>query len=173
LVSYLPYKGVQLTEEGRQKANHILRYRRLWEVFFVEQLGLPPGEAEILACRMEHDTTLKVSDRLASFLENPVESPSGRVIPSSDGAILPQEGLRLSDLRVGQKGEVVALKADDTTNSLLQDKGLEPGVIVIVEASSSKGGVLVRIKNQRASITKEIAEKIDVTTTEKTKTYAS
>jgi len=173
LVSYLPYKGVELTNEGREKANRILRYRRLWEVFFVEQLGLPTREAEELACRIEHDTTVKVSDRLAGFLENPVVSPTGRVIPSTDGAILPQESLHLSDLRVGQQGEVVALKADDATTKSLQDKGLEPGVILVVEASSSKGGVLVRIQNQRVSIIKEVAEKIKVTVSETKKIYAA
>lgn len=173
LVSYLPYKGVQLTEEGRQKANHILRHRRLWEVFFVEQLGLSPGEAEDLACRMEHDTTLKVSDRLASYLENPAVSPSGRVIPSSKDALLPHQSWRLSDLRVGQQGEVVAVQVDDVTTSFLQNEGLEPGVVVIVEAASSSGSMLLRIKNQRVSITKQIAEKIEVKRTETTKIYAA
>ncbi|MGD8456406.1 MAG: metal-dependent transcriptional regulator [Anaerolineales bacterium] len=173
LVSYLPYKGVELTDEGREKANRILRYRRLWEVFFVDQLGLPPGEAEELACRIEHDTTVKVSDRLAGFLENPVVSPTGRLIPSTDSSILPPDSLRLSDLRVGQQGEVIALKADDATTKSLQNKGLEPGVILVVEASSSKGGVLVRIQNQRVSIIKEIAEKIKVTVSETKKIYAA
>jgi DtxR family Mn-dependent transcriptional regulator len=173
LVTYLPYKGVQLTEEGRQKANRILRHRRLWEVFFVEQLGLAPGEAEDLACRMEHDTTSKVSDRLATYLENPVVSPSGRVIPSSDSAILPHQSWRLSDLRVGQQGEVVALQVDDVTTNFLQNEGLDPGVSVFIEAVSGSGGILLRVKNQRVSLTKEIAEKIEVAISEMTKIYAA
>ena len=102
-----------------------------------------------------------------------VVSPSGKVIPSSNGAILPQESLHLSDLRVGQQGEVLALQVDDVTTSFLQNEGLEPGMNVIVEAASSRGNMLVRIKNQRVSITKEIAEKIEVTVLERTKIYAA
>jgi DtxR family Mn-dependent transcriptional regulator len=173
LVIYLPYKGVELTEEGRERANHILRYRRLWEVFFVEQLGLSPGEAGDLACRMEHDTTLKVSDRLAGFLDDPTISPLGKTIPSSNGDPHPQQSRRLKDLRVGQQGEIIAFQVDDTTSSFLQNEGLETGVIALIEAISSSGAVLVRVKNQRVSMTKEIAEKIVVTATEITKSYAA
>jgi DtxR family Mn-dependent transcriptional regulator len=173
LVIYLPYKGVELTEEGRKRANHILRYRRLWEVFFVEQLGLAPGEAGDLACRMEHDTTLKVSDRLAGFLNDPMVSPLGKTIPSSNGDPLPQQSSRLKDLRVGQQAEIIAYKVDDTTSSFLQNEGLETGVVALIEAISSSGAVLVRVKNRRVSMTKEIAEKIVVTATEITKSYAA
>ncbi len=41
MVSYLPYKGVSLTDEGEQLARSILRKHRLWEVFLVENSGWP------------------------------------------------------------------------------------------------------------------------------------
>jgi len=48
LVSYAPYKGVELTESGSLIASRILRQRRLWEVFLVEHLYLMSTEAEEL-----------------------------------------------------------------------------------------------------------------------------
>ena len=173
LVSYVPYKGVKLTDEGKRTANHTLRHRRLWEVFFVEHLNLSPGEAEELACRMEHNTTIKVSERLAGFLKDPSVSPSGKTIPPGTGSLLPQPNWRLSDLRVGQVGEIIAFHIDETTSNFLQNEGLQLGVQVLVEAVSSAGALLLRIKKQRVSITQEIAEKIDVTMKETTKTYAA
>jgi DtxR family Mn-dependent transcriptional regulator len=172
LVSYLPYKGVELTEKGRQSANHILRHRRLWEVFFVERLGLSPGEAEDLACRMEHDTTLKVSERLAGYLDDPSVSPSGKMIPSGEGEQFPEQSWRLSDLKVGQEGEILAFQGDEMTTNFLRNEGLEPGVRVVVEAVSSSGAVLVGVGRKRVSIINDIADKIRVAATEAIKVYA-
>jgi DtxR family Mn-dependent transcriptional regulator len=172
LVNYLPYKGVELTEKGRDKANHVLRHRRLWEVFFVERLGLSPGEAEALACRVEHDTTLKVSERLASFLNDPIVSPTGKVIPSMEGGQFPEQSWQLSDLRVGQAGEILSFQGDDITTNFLRNEGLEPGVRVTVEAVSNSGVVLVSVGRRRVSIIKEIADKIKVAAMEDVKAYA-
>ncbi len=172
LVSYLPYKGVELTEKGRDGANHILRHRRLWEVFFVQRLGLSPGEAEDLACRMEHDTTLKVSERLARYLDDPRVSPSGKVIPSKEGELFPERSWPLSDLKVGQEGEILAFQGEEITTNFLRNEGLEPGVRVVVEAISNRGAVLVSVGQKRISITKEIADIIKVAATEEVRVYA-
>jgi len=172
LVSYLPYKGVELSERGSRRANHILRHRRLWEVFFVKSLEFSPREAEDLACRMEHDTTLEASERLAGLLGGPHVSPSGRVIPPSTGELLTGKSWRLSDLNVGQQGEVLAFQVDDATAAFLQNEGLEQGVQVVVEAVSSSGAILVHTKKKRVSITREIAENIKVKSSEAVKTYA-
>ena len=173
LVSYLPYKVVELTKHGQERANNILRHRRLWEVFFVKQLGFSPNEAEDLACRMEHDTTLEVSERLAGLLDNPNVSPSGKEIPASGEETQTSTSWQLSDLSVGQKGEIITFQMDDTTASFLQNEGLEPGYLVIVEAVSSSGAMLLRVDGNKISITKDIADKIKVTSQEVIKVYAA
>ena len=38
LLTYKPYKGVNLTEEGRKVAANVIRKHRLWEVFLVDKL---------------------------------------------------------------------------------------------------------------------------------------
>jgi Fe2+ transport system protein FeoA len=121
---------------------------------------------------MEHDTSLEASERLAGLLGDPRISPSGRVIPPSTGELLTGKRWRMSDLNVGQQGEILAFQVDDATAAFLQNEGLEQGVQVVVEAVSSSGGILVRTKEKRVSITREIAEKITVKSSEAVKTYA-
>jgi DtxR family Mn-dependent transcriptional regulator len=80
-VDYLPYKGVALTETGRERANAVLRSRRLWAVFFTEHLGLSPESADEVACEMEHVTPEEVAGRLSQFLGEPSIGPGGKPIP--------------------------------------------------------------------------------------------
>uniref|UniRef100_UPI00352A9C3C metal-dependent transcriptional regulator n=1 Tax=Aerococcus urinaeequi TaxID=51665 RepID=UPI00352A9C3C len=38
-VTYIPYQGVQLTEEGTKMGDSLVRRHRLWEMFLYEKLG--------------------------------------------------------------------------------------------------------------------------------------
>jgi DtxR family Mn-dependent transcriptional regulator len=100
LVKYLPYKGVLLTSNGQEVAMHVLRDRRLWEVFLVKHLGLPPSEADALACRLEHITPKGVTCRLARFLGYPSVTPQGFPIPEVNGEANGGTVLPLADLAV-------------------------------------------------------------------------
>ncbi|MGI9585871.1 MAG: metal-dependent transcriptional regulator, partial [Acidimicrobiia bacterium] len=82
-VDYLPYKGVVLTETGSERANVVLRNRRLWAVFLSEHLGLSPESADDVACEMEHVTPEEVAGRLSRFLGEPSIDPGGKPIPRS------------------------------------------------------------------------------------------
>ena len=174
LVNYIPYKGVDLTPEGQQRANAILRHRRLWEVFFVDHLEFSPTEAEILACRMEHVTSSEVDGRLSDFLGSPEISPAGKIIPAELNKDEPRmASVTLKDLNVGQQGEILAFQGNKVTTSFLNNEGLYPGVIVQVEAISSSGAILVRTAEKNITITGDIAEKIKVKAVEVIKTYAA
>ncbi len=76
-LEYRPYRGVTLTGAGRQIAERVLRSRRLWERFLVDHLGVPPAEADSLACRFEHVTPGEVVDQLEQFLSQPVGNRVG------------------------------------------------------------------------------------------------
>ncbi|MFZ0544480.1 MAG: metal-dependent transcriptional regulator, partial [Candidatus Promineifilaceae bacterium] len=84
-LNYIPYKGVNLLTNGRRLAQQVLRSRRLWELFLVRHLELPPTEADALACRLEHITPKDVAERLYLFLERPSVSSQGLPIPPGDG----------------------------------------------------------------------------------------
>lgn len=83
LVEYHPYHGVALAPAGRRVAGRVLRGRRLWVCFLSGELGYSPGEADALACSLEHVTPPEAADRLARHLGNPAADPDGRPIPLS------------------------------------------------------------------------------------------
>jgi len=144
LVTYLPYKGAELTPAGRQAALRILRHRRLWEVFLVEELRFSPVEAEDLACKMEHILPDEAAGRLAAFLGNPAASPQGKPIPE---ALFNDEvrcEVALGQLKVAETSRVTQIAADPATRTFLSAEGIVPDAQVTVLAISGEGAVLAR-----------------------------
>lgn len=162
LVTYEPYKGVTLTPQGEKLAQRVLRHRRLWEVFLVEKLGIPPAEAEQIACRFEHITPAQVAEQLATFLGNPTTSPQNEPIPTvnnAETAATPPQ--RLTDLRPGNRGRVVSVaKTDTVTRDFLRHLGIRPGVIIEILAEAPDGTQLVALDEQRVSLSPQLAAEI-------------
>jgi DtxR family Mn-dependent transcriptional regulator len=162
LVTYQPYKGVVLTEKGKQLTTQIIRHRRLWEVFFVKNLDISPKEADALACRMEHVTTQEIAARLYKFLGEPQVTPGGKAIPHDDQEGSLRHGLILNDLHVGQKAEVAQILAGTAETSFLNSQGFSPGQRIEVIAASSNGDVLVDTGKNKLSLIETLAKKIRV-----------
>jgi DtxR family Mn-dependent transcriptional regulator len=110
LVNYAPYKGVNLTEEGKKIAISIVRKHRLWEVFLVDKLDFKWDEVHDIAEQLEHIQSAELVERLDQFLENPKYDPHGDPIPDKDGNIARHKELTLADLSIGDKGVVVGVK---------------------------------------------------------------
>lgn len=110
LVNYAPYKGVNLTETGKQIAISIVRKHRLWEVFLVDKLNFKWDEVHDIAEQLEHIQSNELVERLDHFLENPKYDPHGDPIPDKDGNIARHKELTLADLNIGEKGVIVGVK---------------------------------------------------------------
>jgi DtxR family transcriptional regulator, Mn-dependent transcriptional regulator len=82
LLTYQPYKGVFLTEQGERIAASLLRRHRIWERFLVDTLNFSPNEVHIIADQLEHAAPEEVIDRLSEFLGDPTSCPHGREIPT-------------------------------------------------------------------------------------------
>jgi DtxR family Mn-dependent transcriptional regulator len=160
LVEYLPYKGVQLTPKGREIALKVLRDRRLWEVFLVDHLDLPPSDADALACRLEHLTAEGVASRLANYLGQPSVSPQGLPIPEVDGETIVPALRPLTDLALGECAEVLRVEGDQATQSFLLTEGLRPGVTVKPLAIGSEGAMLLETGDKRLNLAKAVTDKI-------------
>src|SRR2546429_1448624 len=84
LARHVPYKGVELTEEGCQLALEVLRHHRLLELYLTETLGVPwdrvHDEAEVL----EHVLSEDLEALIAAKLGDPTHDPHGDPIPSAD-----------------------------------------------------------------------------------------
>jgi DtxR family Mn-dependent transcriptional regulator len=160
LVEYLPYKGAQLTPKGQEIARKVLRDRRLWEVFLVEHLELPPGEADALACRLEHITAEGIACRLANYLGQPSLSPQGLPIPEVEGEAFAPAFRPLSDLAVDESGEVMRLEGDQSTLAFLASEGLRPGLRVRLLAIGGGGAMLLEVGGNRLHLARAIADNI-------------
>lgn len=160
LLTYQPYKGAALTDQGEQIVNLILRNRRLWEVFFVEKLGFSATRADEMACRMEHITEEEVADRLSEFLEHPTLSPTGHPIPNIDEPHPLPKGLPLMGLQPGKSGTILEVRAEPVAATYLHDEGLYAGVELSVLAASSSGSMLVSVGNKNITLSAELVDKI-------------
>ena len=101
LVNYVKYHGVTLTESGNKVALKTLRKHRLWEVFLVEKLGFGWDEVHDVAEQLEHVSSPKLTESLASFLGNPEFDPHGDPIPNKDGEMPNQNVKTLSQCTTG------------------------------------------------------------------------
>lgn len=115
LLTYQKYQGVNMTDLGREKAMQILRRHRLWEVFLVKKLQFNWEEVEAVAEELEHIQSAMLIERLDVYLEHPPFSPHGEPIPDVSGQIKAQSQVTLSQLEMGQKGVLVAVKDDSAT----------------------------------------------------------
>jgi len=110
LVNYKKYKGVDLTNKGKEIAVSIIRNHRLWEVFLVEKLNFKWDEVHDLAEDLEHIKSEKLTDQLDAFLEFPKYDPHGDPIPDKDGNINRHQDITLADLKKNEQGVVVGVK---------------------------------------------------------------
>jgi DtxR family Mn-dependent transcriptional regulator len=164
LLSYTPYRGVDLTQEGWHAANKILRSRRLWEVFLVEHLHYDPAAAEKLACDLEHAIPSESAERLAAFLGHPQDSPQGKPIPQLGSQAVGEPGVRLSDMLAGMAGYVAAVQAGEAERAFLRQAGLRAGAQITVLGIQNTGACLLKINGENAlSLSIELAQKITVT----------
>lgn len=112
LVYYRKYKGVSLTDAGREVAVKIVRKHRLWEYFLVEKLNFSWHEVHEIAEQLEHIRSPLLTERLDAFLGYPKYDPHGEPIPDSNGKIEKQSSVLLSELKNGDKGVIVGVKED-------------------------------------------------------------
>ena len=138
LVAYRPYKGVRLTESGRERALEILRRHRLLELFLVEVLGMDWSEVHQEAEALEHVISERVANRLDVTLGHPQVDPHGDPIPPPNGE-LPADNQK-SLLSCDQRCDLTVARIDDQSGEFLRlvdEIGLRPGSRVRVEERNS------------------------------------
>ncbi len=160
LVQYQPYHGVALTEKGKAIANRVLRHRRLWQVFLIQFLDLPFKDAEALACKMEHLTSIEVAERLSNFLDNPQVTPQGRIIPSQGNSQDVETLVLLSSLKVQQRANVVKINGQMPLRAFLAEEGLGCGSTIQVEGVGTNGAMLLKLEDKIINLSSSIAGSI-------------
>ena len=102
LITYIKYKGVKLTENGRLTAVDIVRKHRLWEVFLVDKLNFSWDEVHDIAEQLEHIKSAKLINQLDAFLDFPTHDPHGDSIPNKDGDFVKTNKIMLSKANVNE-----------------------------------------------------------------------
>lgn len=161
-IHYIPYRGVELTPVGASVATRIVRYRRLWEVFLHDRLGLPVKEADALACRLEHLTSDDVANRLSDYLGNPTTSPQGRPIPAAQPLYDPLAWLPLSEVAVTRSAQVAHVEADPVTRAFLAGQGIAGGATVMVQGVGSDGRILLQVDDRAVQLAPAAAASVKV-----------
>ena len=132
-VTYAPYAGVRLTEQGRRLALHVLRRHRLVELFLVDVLDLDWSEVHEEAERLEHAISDKLIDRIDARLGFPTTDPHGDPIPDAEGRLRAAPMVSLAECDAGGTFRVVRVSdQDEAFLRFVERHGLKPGSSVAV-----------------------------------------
>ena len=176
-VQYVPYRGAILTGKGMALAQRVVRKHRLLERFFYDYLGMDMRKVHDEACRMEHSLSDEASLALCDALDNPETCPDDEnPIPrcplnASDcdecgvmrelGA--PRLTTELSNLRAGEKGLVISIKAKSDEGRWIVGLGLSPGKVVeVVEAKPFEGPLEVNLGTEVAILDRDVSSTVVV-----------
>ncbi len=160
LANHTPYKGVALTEKGREVACNVMRRQRLWEVFLYDHLKIEWSKIYELACSLEHATASEVTDALAAFLGDPKTCPRGNPIPAADGSFAPLNGISLGEANVGDALRVVAVNATATdVLKYLQNRNILPGSeITVLDAAPLQGPLTIGVDGKEVALGLQTAD---------------
>lgn len=110
---YEKYKGVYLTNKGREVATQLIRKHRLWEYFLVDKLNFNWDEVHDIAEQLEHVKSEKLIEQLDAFLDYPKYDPHGDPIPNAEGKFTIRTQISLFNMTVGEDAVVVGVKEHD------------------------------------------------------------
>lgn len=161
LVEYAE-KGVALTGEGEFAAKRVIRKHRLSERLLTDILDFKWDEVHEEACRLEHDISHEMEEKIAKKLGNPKTCPHGYPIPDERGIVAHNNTVKLSELKAGDMGTIVSVFEENPEMlQYLGSLGIYPEVEVEVKSVAPFGGpILIRIAGSEKSVGKELAEKI-------------
>jgi DtxR family Mn-dependent transcriptional regulator len=147
LIEHVPYRGVQLTHQGRTAALQMIRRHRILEVYLTQQLGYDWGEVHAEAERLEHAVSEKLIDRMAGALGDPRYDPHGAPIPTAAGEIEETELVNLANAEVGATLLLRQVGDENPARlSYLAEQGLTPGTrMTVLDRQPFNGPVTVRL----------------------------
>ena len=165
IVNYEKYKGFTLSTIGEKIALTIVRKHRLWEYFLVEKLQFGWDEVHEVAEELEHISSRKLVEKLDAFLQYPKFDPHGDPIPDSNGKMVIQPQINLTDLPLNVIAEVTAVGSQSTELlELLRHKKIAIGTkINLKKKFLFDNSVEIKIQNQAAfTISQQLAQALFV-----------
>jgi DtxR family Mn-dependent transcriptional regulator len=160
LLEHIPYKGVQLTSEGRRAALRMLRRHRLIEAYLVAFLGFTWDTVHDEAERLEHAVSDTLVDRMAAVLGHPTADPHGDPIPTSEGDILELASTPLAEVPAGATVEICQVEEGQPDRlRYIASIGLRPGVrVTVVDRQPFQGPITIAVDGDTHVIGHELAQ---------------
>ncbi len=162
LVTYVPYKGVELTEPGRRHALKVLRRHRLLEAFLVRTLEMSWDEVHEEAEHMEHVVSDRLIEKIDQFLGQPAFDPHGDPIPSADGAVRKAAGIPLTEVATGLPFRVTrVVEQDPAFLRYLSECGLDLETSgQVIQNRLEAGALSLNIDGRTLALGRDAAAKI-------------
>lgn len=162
-LNYSPYDVITLTEQGRAVAVDVIRRHEVLKQFFTDILCIDPETADDAACKMEHEVTPEVLDKIIKFVEFSEICPRGgqewiegfrrfsttgkpkhecsntQSCPFTGGQ---QEGkcpaftgetIPLSEVHVGEKARLVRYDCENSIRQMLSGYGVTTGSLFHID----------------------------------------
>jgi DtxR family Mn-dependent transcriptional regulator len=143
LAEHEPYRGVQLTDDGRRVALEVIRHHRLLELYLVQSLGVPWDRVHEEAEVLEHVLSEELEELIAAKLGNPTHDPHGDPIPTRELTIEEGPTQSLQSLQAGATGRFTRVSdSDPEMLRFLADRGISPGDSLEVIDKQPFGGPL-------------------------------
>jgi DtxR family Mn-dependent transcriptional regulator len=128
LAEHEPYRGVQLTDDGRRVALEVIRHHRLLELYLVQSLGVPWDRVHEEAEVLEHVLSEELEELIAAKLGNPTHDPHGDPIPTRELTIEEEPTQSLQSLQAAATGRFTRVSdSDPEMLRFLADRGISPG----------------------------------------------
>jgi DtxR family transcriptional regulator, Mn-dependent transcriptional regulator len=164
LVEHEPYRGVRLTEHGREVALEVLRHHRLIELFLTQELGMPWDRVHAEAEVLEHVISEELEQLIAARLGHPTLDPHGDPIPTHEFEIDEGHTRSLDELTAGVVGRFMRVSdSDPRMLRYLTGQGIAIGDRLEVIGHQPFGGpVFVKLSDREVALGGELARAMRV-----------
>jgi DtxR family Mn-dependent transcriptional regulator len=160
LIEHVPYRGVQLTAQGRRAALKMIRRHRVLEVYLIQRLGYDWDGVHDEAERLEHAVSDELIERMSAALGAPRYDPHGAPIPTAAGEIEEADLISVADAPVGQALELRQVGTEDPARlRYFAEHGLVPGAhLSVTDRQPFNGPTTVRLGPGQRVIGRELAQ---------------
>lgn len=160
-------RELELTTNGHEIAQSVIRKHRLAECLLVDVIGLPWHLVHEEAGRWEHVMSDDVEQRLVELLGDPATCPHGNPIPGSANRVsTTSTQVRLADVENGQRVRfermTEEIEQDGASLRYLDDVGFIPGTSATVTTKAPDGTCILDVEGETVALGREFSQRLFV-----------
>jgi DtxR family Mn-dependent transcriptional regulator len=150
----LERRNITLTDQGRERAESVVRKHRLAERLLTDVIGLEWHKAHLEAGRWEHVISDEVEGLLVKLLDNPTTCPHGNPIPGTTASV--EVLVALADSRPGSRVRLARVTEQVETDleslTYLSLHGFVPGTFATIRSKGPDGTLVLELDEDHDTI---------------------